>query len=173
MVPPDLRSEIGDGDTRQAPQGSRPLVCARWRRGEKKPTKSNRHMPPEPCANPRKGKTRRRLSRRALRGEETQNPKKPRHMCDFERPFRSSSSDPRTCVSGEPEDGEERRWKGRKEFRRFDAPPCSVVRQRTPNDPSQAPSERKGRLRSRTTLRQACSSECQGAQGAFKDSMIH
>ena len=40
--------------------------------------------------------------------------------------------------------------------------------------PKSDPSKRKGRFRlPKMTLKQACSSEYQGAQDAFKDSMIH
>jgi hypothetical protein len=39
--------------------------------------------------------------------------------------------------------------------------------------PSPSPTSIKMRFESFMTLEQACSSEYQGAQGAFKDSMIH
>jgi hypothetical protein len=52
----------------------------------------------------------------------------------------------------------------------FQDEPASRTRGRRPN-PTQ--SQKETRLREFTTLKQACSSEYQGAQDAFKDSMIH
>jgi hypothetical protein len=56
-------------------------------------------------------------------------------------------------------------------FRRAD----DMRRPQTPNgpNPSLRPKSRKAWFEISMTLKQACSSEYQGAQGAFKDSMIH
>jgi hypothetical protein len=42
-----------------------------------------------------------------------------------------------------------------------------------PPDPTQPPARKTDGVDDFKTLKQACSSEYQGAQGAFKDSMIH
>ena len=46
---------------------------------------------------------------------------------------------------------------------------------RDPQAPKSQPNafRKRKRVEEFTTLKQACPSECQGAQGAFKDSMIH
>ena len=48
-----------------------------------------------------------------------------------------------------------------------------TLRPQTPTSPDRAPTGSKRRSEVSMTLEQACSSEYQGAQGAFKDSMIH